>query len=248
MEIKYEYTNSSGEKFTNLKNIHFDSIRDFESNIGQLVFQTSGKAKIFLTSKNDAEGSYIYLSSCNKYIAYKVSKNYRLRRKVVDLGPPMTDRLIAVIEKINLTDFPTGIITIKDFVIGQEMIYYHNYRTLTTAVYQRISEDKLLYYYQKILLIIQELLDNGIIYIDIHPNNIMVNSNNNQVKLIDFDPEFISFNQDNESYYQMLNNLKKMIDEINTYLKLSLDTKNTSSLEDISREIIKKRILIKKEG
>ena len=39
-----------------------------------------------------------------------------------------------------------------------------------------------------------------------------------------------------------------MIDEINTYLKLSLDTKNTSSLEDISREIIKKRILIKKEG
>ena len=76
----------------------------------------------------------------------------------------------------------------------------------------------------------------------------MVNSNNNQVKLIDFDPDFISFNQDNESYYQMLNNLKKMIDEINTYLKLSLDTKNTSSLEDISREIIKKRILIKKEG
>ena len=55
MEIKYEYTNSIGEKFTNLKNIHFDSIRDFESNIGQLVFQTSGKAKIFLTSKNDAE-------------------------------------------------------------------------------------------------------------------------------------------------------------------------------------------------
>ena len=69
MEIKYEYTNNLGQKFNNLKNIHFDSIRDFESNIGPLIFQTSSKTRIFLTSKNDTKGSYIYLSPDIRNIA-----------------------------------------------------------------------------------------------------------------------------------------------------------------------------------
>lgn len=248
MEIKYEYTNSLGQKFNNLKNIHFDSIRDFESNIGPLIFQTSSKTRIFLTSKNDTKGSYIYLSSNSRNIAYKVSKSYRFLEKSNDQDPLMITKLNSLKEKITLTDFPTAIITIKNCVIGQEIVYYQNYQTLTSVVYQHLPEYKLLLYYQKILLIIKELLDNGIIYTDIHPNNIMIDLNNDQVKLIDFDPNHISFTNDYESYYQMLTNLKNMINEINSYLKITFITEEKLSFEDISRLIAKKRILIKKEG
>ena len=160
----------------------------------------------------------------------------------------MIAKLNSLKENITLTDFPTAIITIKNCVIGQEIVYYQNYQTLTSIVYQRLPEDKLLSYYQKVLLIIKELLDNGIIYTDIHPNNIMINLNTDQVKLIDFDPNHISFNNDYESYFKMLTNLKNMINEINSYLKITFIAEEKLSFEDISNLISKKRILIKKEG
>lgn len=243
MEIKYEYPSNLGTIIYNVKNIHFDSIKDFNNNIGPLVFETSNKSRIFLTSKNDLNGSYIYLSKDNHNLAYKVSKSYRFLDKNNDQDPPMIAKLNSLKENITLTDFPKGIITIKDIVIGQEIVYYYNYQTLTSIIYKGLPRNKLLSYYQKILLIIQELLDHNIIYIDIHPNNIMINLSTDEVKLIDFDPHHISFNNDRESYYRMLTNLKKMINEINTYLKIPFIIEDNLSFKDIS-----KKILLKKEG
>ena len=46
--------------------------------------------------------------------------------------------------------------------------------------------------YKQLLLIFKELCLNGIMYTDIHPGNIIIDSNSN-LELIDFDMNFIDF-------------------------------------------------------
>lgn len=50
----------------------------------------------------------------------------------------------------------------------------------------------LLEIYQKIVMILQELKENGVLYTDVHPKNFMVNSEYD-VKLIDFEYSLVKF-------------------------------------------------------
>ena len=91
---------------------------------------------------------------------------------------------------VNLTDFPVGVVSCKRRCIGQVIKLYKNY----VPLYDFVNEDNIELLYSKVLMIVDELLDNGVLYLDIHENNFLVDDNCD-VKLIDFESSCVIFDR-----------------------------------------------------
>ena len=91
---------------------------------------------------------------------------------------------------VNLTDFPVGVVSCKRRCIGQVIKLYKNY----VPLYDFVNEDNIELLYSKVLMIVDELLDNGVLYLDIHENNFLVDDNFD-VKLIDFESSCVIFDR-----------------------------------------------------
>lgn len=91
---------------------------------------------------------------------------------------------------VNLTDFPVGVVSCKRRCIGQVIKLYNNY----VPLYDFVNEDNIELLYSKVLMIVDELLDNGVLYLDIHENNFLVDDNFD-VKLIDFESSCVIFDR-----------------------------------------------------
>lgn len=151
--------------------------------------------------------------------------------------------------KIKLTEFPTGIVTLDNYVIGQEIPYYEDYETIK-SLFERNGLSQLpTYYYLKMYMIIKELYDNGIIYSDTHGENFLIKEND--IKLIDFDENEVSID-DNKKYLNdvALSHIKSMYKNLSNILAFQLNenffkTNNIKeigeSLEEMHHELIKKR-------
>ena len=154
------------------------------------------------------------------------------------------DKLISELQSrqkyVKLTDFPTGVATIENYVIGQEIPYYKNSDTLAKKCLNLPSDNKreltILKYYLEILEILKELYKNDIIYADVRSRNFMIDKVHDMIKLIDFESSYISF--DRKKYYSdMIDNIKIMINEINKYFKIEFIISKETSLENIEETI-----------
>ena len=94
----------------------------------------------------------------------------------------------------------------------------------------------------EMLKILKELVQNGIIYYDIHAKNFMLNIKSNDMKLIDFDINFITFDDKTTVYGSMLSNLKNTINTIDSIYGLNdkETLKVASSLEEVEELVQKK--------
>lgn len=92
--------------------------------------------------------------------------------------------------KIKLTDLPVGVVSCKKNCIGQVIKLYKDYVPLCEIA----NNNNIEMLYNKVLNIIDELLDNGILYLDIHENNFLVNDDLD-VKLIDFESSSVIFDR-----------------------------------------------------
>jgi len=141
-------------------------------------------------------------------------------------------------KNIELTEFPTGIVTLDKYVIGQEIPFYHNCTTLK----EKTNKLDIIKYYLDILNILKELLNNDIIYSDIHSKNFLIDNATNIVKLIDFDSQYISFDESKTLYEDMLRNLKIMINKINEKCSIPINLNEENSLDDIRKTILSKKL------
>ena len=137
-------------------------------------------------------------------------------------------------KNIKLTQFPTGIVTYKGYIIGQEMPFYVNCIDLLKYCQTLGDNNVIINQIIKCIQIIQELYENGIVYIDVHPQNFLVDSLGG-FHLIDFDNKYVSFSIDDiDSYNRMIDNLKCMIKDIFKLFNISLENIDClNSLEDI---------------
>ena len=87
-----------------------------------------------------------------------------------------------------------------------------------------------------------ELVNNNIYYLDIHSNNFLIY--NNDLKLIDFEPSFVSFKEEDLKY--LVYNLVNMINRINSYLGIEL-IKDCNNLEGIVNALSKEYVLSKEK-
>ena len=103
-------------------------------------------------------------------------------------------------------DFPIGYYKEDNYIRGQIIKYYENSPSLFHLIKEKDINIFDKYYYHDddvirnlymilldILSLLEELFENGVYYTDIHSGNFVIN--NNKIKLIDFDYNYIHFNK-----------------------------------------------------
>ena len=240
INIKDEYISSEGNKYK-LKNINYESIEDIRGNLGTYITETKRNVNNFFSEDdNIVNGVYIYKSNYDPNKALRIYKDWADYKFNCHSDYKIIAKLQELQKNVTLTDFPTGIVTLENSVIGQEIKLYEGYVTLSDYLCNKNNIKNILSYCRQILIIIKELYNNGIIYKDIHLKNFMIKDH--FIKLIDFDESYISFGESLYCYKMMISNLKSMLGRIENILNINLDITNADSLEQIEELILKKSI------
>lgn len=244
MEIKKGYLNKKNEHY-DIRNINFDSREDFSKNAGKFICQSTHNDGVWFDTDYDlTNGVYLYKPDYDETKALRIYKDtlgvcndYKFTAyddyKIVS-------ELLSRQKNIKLTDFPTGIVTIENFVIGQEIPFYKNSKNLSEIIHLK-NHKEIIKYYINIINILEELYNNGIIYSDVHAKNFMIYSCNNLLKLIDFDSKYLSIDNEKKHIYKdMVVNLKNMINFINNKININFQLTNSEYLDEIKKELISK--------
>lgn len=167
---------------------------------------------IFEKSNIFFEDSNTIIYDIGNDLAFKINKSLFNKERESYTNEETISSLVLKQKNITLTDFPIGVVSCKKRCVGQVIRLYKNYYPLKGIV----NNDNISILYDKVIAIIEELLNNGIMYSDIHENNFLVN-NNLDVKLIDFESSCVSFNNisPNDKIF-CYSKIKSMFDRLNT--------------------------------
>lgn len=148
------------------------------------------------------------------------------------------DKLRTYQDKIKLTEFPTGIVTFGGTIIGQEIPYYDNYQTLKDLS-PSLKKDELKFYLLKIIGIIEELLDNGIYYSDVHNRNFVIEHLKKEIKLIDFDDMYVKFNYSTCDYQSLMHHIYELLNGYNLMCNGNKVDDELNNMNDARKIILK---------
>jgi len=242
--VRTGYQNKEGKYFDKVREISFEK-ENLINNLGKFVAETNHEDNYFFKDDLITHGVYIYQSLTNPNIAYRIYKEFS------DYGfnGYSDDKMIQFLqekqEKIKLTQFPTGIVTLNGNIIGQEIPYYANYMTLFDYLKKYFIKDPFSIY-MILIEIIKEMYEEEILYLDVHPKNFMINKSDLDIKMIDFDDSYVKF-QTHEFYKeQLFSNIKNMIDCLNKLCGLDdLVFLQTDNFDDCSYQIKQMQKIIK---
>lgn len=208
------YINSNGEIFIGVKELAFTK-DNFFGNLGKFITETKYEPSDFIDmSYNLSNGVYIYRDFNNPKIGYRIYKefaDYNFNGYKDDI---LIEKLQIKQANIKLTKLPIGVVTLDNRIIGQIIPLFENCMTLFD--FSKCSKDKINYVklYINALNILKELYDNGILYLDIHPKNFMIDGKNN-LNLIDFEFCNIKFSEidkfDMKKFFNLFNSMLKIL-------------------------------------
>jgi len=225
--IKDTYVDKDGNNY-NIRNINLTDMY----NIGTYITETKRETGGFWSDDDNLEnGVYIFKTNYDPNKALRIYKDNQLYKYVYHNDVKYISKLTELQKNIKLTEFPTGIVTRENYVIGQEIPFYENYETLYSQLNNIKDKEKLFYFYKKIIDILEELINNGILYKDLHAKNFMIKGES--IKLIDFEDTSFSFS-DNKKL--LIENLRLLINYINNYLKIDYKV-NSETLDGLKEEI-----------
>lgn len=238
------FKNYKGQEYDNIRDVHFDQKEDLMGNLGTFRAETEKDGLFVSDGLRLSEGIYLYQTYYDPNKALRIYKDFADYKYVLYRDDMLVSELQKRQDKIKLTDFPTGVVTIENFVIGQEIPFYENYETLAKLVMNKKLNDVPFDVYLDIIKILKELCNNGIFYSDVHAKNFMINLDEEKTKLIDFETRFLSFDEDKRNLYRtQLLNLKKMITRVNAFYNYefnkSFDMLN--KLEDVEEYIFEEK-------
>lgn len=256
VKILPEFNEYSGHTFK-VKNIIYPNNADCY-NFGEFIQSSHNDTSKSWSS--DEDGVNIYRDRQNPKIGYRIYKGLMLFLEDFQffggLGDPrMIEELSVRQPNIKLTEFPTGIVSINQYPIGQEIPFYSDYQTLKEFS-QSIAnvggkEVILAQAYMKLLLALKELMENEIYYSDIHSGNFLVSfkGSNVDVKIIDFDSALVSFGKFTDYqkwHYQFY--LKYMLNQNNKYANIDYQIGSLSDdnpIDDAMEKVVKMEQKIK---
>lgn len=246
------YKNHNEMYYSNIRNIQFSKQSDLMhiGNKKAITTYSDSNNKFIDTAFKQNNGVIIYQTLYDKNKALRIYNDYAEYKYTFHNDEKLVSELQKRQANVKLTDFPTGIASIDGYTIGQEIPYYENYQTLLEAILTNNIKNPILIY-SKILNVFKELQNNGITYTDIHTQNIMINTINTIIKIIDFEPFDVFFDKDlkTSSYSQMIKSLKSVIININRLYNIEFDkifskAENLVQIEEVIHE--KQYSLLKK--
>ena len=227
-QIRNSFTNIKGQTFDSVKELSFKKGELF-GNLGRYITESHHEVSDFAYDIYDSHfGVYIYQDYKESNLGYKIYKDFA----EYNFNGYGDDKLIQKLQErqkyIYKTEFPTGVVTLDGKIIGQQIPFYPNCVTLLDYIKTNININPVDIYI-KVLQLLQELFLNGIIYLDIHSRNFMIDLSSLDVKLIDFDSCYIQFDDTNLLKRQLCN-YRKMVIFLNDIL-------NTSSITGVFKEV-----------
>lgn len=252
--INKSFTNIYGETFDNVSEIAYKS-GELIGNLGRYVTETVPSTdNFFIKTDNLLSGVYIYQSDKEPNVAYRIYKEF------ADYGfngyrdDKLISKLVTKQRDIQLAKFPEGVITLDGRIIGQKIPFFEDHITLLDYSLKEKKEQNPIKIYQQVLEIIKEMYKNGILYMDNHPGNFLLNEKTKDinVEIIDFEDNYIRFDDiDRGSKYMVLDNFKEMVNFLNTNFSIiekAGEFKNIRSfdegfnqLHDMSKKLVKIR-------
>lgn len=230
LKIKNSYKDENG-KIYNIININCDEPSDINMILGEAI-NNSKEEKDSVDIYSLDSGVYLYQSKLDEKKALKIYKDFTMYKYTYYNDQILIDKLKQKQDNVKLTEFPTGIITVENKIIGQEISYYENHKTLKSQIKEINNIKKLVLYYKQIIDIVEELVINKIYYTDLNPGNFLVK--NDIIKLIDFESSFISFDG---GYKHIINNLINLLKLLKENLNVDFNFYDDISIKEIREEI-----------
>jgi len=228
-------------------------------NNGLLYFDKTSKGKQIIfpntqsKKKNNNKSNFYELLNCKNYLikcspSLDTSKVFNMLKLFNKLQ-----------ENITLTDLPIGYYQENEVLKGTIVPYY----TSSISLYQitkNYNLNKLNEYYlhdddnihnlylllYDILDILEELQNNGISYLDSNPSNFILKDN--QVKLIDFEPQYLKYGITKENIKTTLSRFDDLV--FHTHLNFELDNLaiyNSKDFKTMRKHLIKLENKIRKK-
>lgn len=206
IEIKNEYKDKNGIIY-NVRNINVDEPKELTEILGKLVNFSSPENEDDFEIYED--GVNIFLSKFDPTKAFRLYKDHNIYEYTNHSDHIIVSELQKRQKNIKLSEFPTGIVTIKDKVMGQEIPFYENSETIYKYFKEHNMKKRPTEFYLEVLKILKELCNEGIVYTDIHTRNFLINNITEVANIIDFEDSFIYLDGRTEfAYSTMINNLK----------------------------------------
>lgn len=242
MKLKKEFTNIKGER-THIRNHSF-------KNMDELKLFLINSERQSTEERHDEfeapQGFDTYESPYDENSAFKIYLEAFYNPRFNAYGE---DNIISKLQSrekaLILTDVPKGIITIGNRIIGQEIPKHKGYVPFQSVDFSGLE---LIETYYRIIEVLEELLDNNIIYTDIRPNNFLINKSG-RTKLINFEKFKVWFKDDGyHNVHTLIENLKLMITILNKQNGLSelASYKDADNLEEIKKRVKQSMTLLKK--
>ena len=236
-----------------INNINFQKVSDLMDFGWKLVHISHERSLSDDSFPRFKESTYVYRNNSDFTKGLRLYEDYVDYQYTFHMDHRMISKLQEKQPNIKLTEFPTGIVTIEDKVIGQQIPYYDGYIKINEILKEGISEEQFYDYIRKIIDIFKELVDNNIIYMDIHFGNILINPLDEDIKLIDFEKEYIHIDNNTsyglKEYLEMLKRLKNLFIKLSEYGEFDFINinKNFNSIDELYQIIPEKgKSLIKR--
>lgn len=237
--IKNEFKDRYGIIY-NVRNINVTSPLELSSVLGKYVASSSPENENDFDLKE--EGINLFRSKLDSSKAFRVYKDQNIYEYTNHNDHIIISELQKRQKNIKLSEFPTGIITIENKVVGQEIPFYENSETIYKYFKEHNMKKRPTEFYLEVLKILKELYSEGIVYTDIHTKNFLINNINEIVNIIDFEDSFIYLDGRTEfAYPTMINNLKfYLLDILNKIkgIEFSSSYDKAETLEQIEEVVI----------
>lgn len=189
-------------------------------NIQQIVFEYPSYTFIPRSKFYKIEGNDEYIIKVhNEFIFFEEVRIKRMLKKFYEVS-----------DKLSNIDFPIAYYQENSKLRGLVIPYYDKGISIRNVIKSNNSEkfmslynhsnnleENFMYLYLEILSLLEKMYQEKISYLDIHGGNFIIYQN--QIKVIDFDPRYVKFNNMfYESY--IINKYCHLINDLNTSFKL----------------------------
>lgn len=220
----------------NLWYIDGDKVKVHKITLENPTFTFTPKSTFY---KFDSTDDYI-IKVDNRFLFFK---EYSFKKMLYNLS--------LLKEKLPFIDIPIGYFKENNKLIGTIVPYYknsfsinkiiHNYTLDSLSnIYNHDSnkENNLIDLHLEILNLLQVMFDNRLSYLDVHEGNFLIFNNN--VKIIDFDPSYIKFNNSRINYHKIIDRYIHLINKINAYLNMNyININRVNNFSDVEKDIKK---------
>ena len=161
-----------------------------------------------------------YYSNDFDSIDEEIEEKLALENEMKKIGLGKTNKLKQLINKLDKSNSKLieGIVMYREYPIGVLMKYYSGYKSLGDVLLNLTDDEKIIVY-NKIEMLLYNLVESGIYMSDIKFDNIVIDENTLDVKIIDLDDQETTIRENVHAKEYTLKKIANFLDLYNSYIR-----------------------------